>query len=218
MILYTKDTVPKELEWSLTLLKNKEVFLEEYLNYKEVVQTKHLVIAEHLNNMLRCPYIKALSVPLFTRNEPLRKKKEDKGYYNGICAPTYQMTPEENHYIRYEHKIEKMFDFQYFSEDDPSYLFEQSLNLVHANVPKLWQAMIIEFKPGTVFSPHTHPQFYLSSFNLNKADKHMYIEARGQGLNFGVDEPLLIFDSSYEHIVKEHGNENRIVLAIGSEF
>ena len=218
MILYTQDNLPDHLKWASFLLEKKDVFLNEYLNYKEVVQKEYPVVAEHLNNMITCPLIKAFSVPFFTRNTPLRDKPGGEGYYNGICAPTYQMTPEERSYIKYEKILQKMFDFFYFSESDLLYLFKESYSLVTENVPKLWQAMIIEFKPGTWFDPHVHPQFYLSSFNLNKADKYMEIEAEGHSLKLSEENPLLIFDSSYEHIAKEHGNENRILLVIGSEF
>jgi len=216
MVLYTKNNLPDNLNWASTILANKHVFLDEYINYKKVVNEKYPVVAEHLNNMITCPLIKAFSVPIFTKN-PVRKKKEDSGYYNGICAPTYQMTPEENSYIKYETKLQQMFDFNYFSDDDLYYLFEKSLDLVK-DIPKLWQAMFIEFKPGTDFAPHEHPKFYLSSFNLNKANKYMEIEALGNVVKLCEEEPLLIFDSSYTHTAKECGNENRILMVIGSEF
>jgi len=218
MILYTKDNLPENLNWASHLLEKKQIFLDEYLNYKKVIQTKYPVVAKHLNNMINCPLIKAFSVPLFTMNRPLRDRQGGEGYYNGICAPTYQMTPEEKSYIKYEDILKVMFDFCYFSEDDLSYLFKESLSLVIDNVPKLWQAMIIEFKPGTRFDPHVHEKFYLSSFNLNQADKYMEIQAEGHSVNLCEEEPLLVFDSSYEHIAIEKGNKNRILLVIGSEF
>jgi hypothetical protein len=217
MILYTKDNLPGHLDWAKTLLQNKDVFRDEYFNYKQVAQTKHPVVAEHLNNMLNCPLIKALSVPFFTKN-PTRKNKEDEGYYNGICAPTYGMTPEEKSYIKYHETLKKMFDFNYFSEDDLSYLFKQSYELVTQHVPKLWQAMFIEFKPGTCFDPHDHPPYYLTSINLTESDKHMEIAAKGHTVNLCEAEPLLVFDSSYEHIAKECGDQNRVLLVIGAEF
>lgn len=218
MILYTKNNLPENLNWASYLLEKKQIFLDEYLNYKKVVQAEYPVVAEHLNNMITCPFIKAFSVPFFTMNRPLRNKQGGEGFYNGICAPTYQMTPEERSYIKYEDILKQMYDFFYFSEDDLSYLFKESLSLVQDNVPKLWQSMIIEFKPGTWFDPHVHPKFYLTSINLNKADKYMEIEALGNTVKLNEEEPLLVFDSSYEHIAKECGNENRILLVIGSEF
>jgi hypothetical protein len=218
MILYTLNNLPENLQWASFLLEKKDIFLNEYLNYKKVVHSEYPVVSEHLNNMETCPLIKAFSVPFFTRNTPLRKKKEDVGYYNGICAPTYQMTPEERSYIRHEKRLQKMFDFFYFSDDDLLYLLKESYDLVTQHVPKLWQAMFIEFKPGTWFDPHVHPQFYLSSFNLNKADKYMEIQAEGHTVHLNEEEPLLVFDSSYNHIAIERGDENRILLVIGSEF
>ena len=218
MILYTKDSIPEELKWTHILLDKKEVFLNEYLNYKNVVKREYPVVAEHLNNMITCPYIKAFSVPFFTMNRPLRTEQGGPGYYNGICAPTYQMTPEERSYIKYEKKLQSMYDFYYYSKDDLSYLFKQSLELVANYVPKLWQAMIIEFKPGTYFDPHVHPKFYLTSINLNKADKYMEIQAEGHSVHLNEEEPLLVFDSSYNHIAIEHGKENRILLVVGSNF
>ena len=217
MIVYTKDNLPKEFEWAQTLVQNKDIFIAEYLNYKQAIQAKHPVAAKHLNNMLTCPLVKAASVPFFTRN-PTRKRKEDEGYYNGICAPTYNMTPEERSYIRYHETLKKMFDFKYFSEDDLSYLFKESYALVTQHVPKLWQAMFIEFKPGTCFDPHDHPPYYLATINLTKSDKHMEITAKGQTVNLCEEEPLLFFDSSYEHLAIEHGNENRVILLVGAEF
>jgi len=217
MILYTRENVPENLYWALTLLQHKQVFLSEYENYKHTVQTAHPVAAEHLNNMLSCPLIKALSVPFFTKN-PTRKFKEDTGYYNGICAPTYQMTPEERSYIKHHVTLKKMFDFNYFSDEDISYLFKESYALVTQHVPKLWQAMFIEFKPGTHFDPHDHPQYYLSSFNLTESDEYMQIEALGKSVHLCPEEPLLIFDSSYEHIAIERGKKNRTLLVVGSEF
>ena len=129
MILYTKNNIPENLKWSSVLLDSKQLFLEEYLNYKTTVRKEYPIVSEHLNNMETCPMIKAFSIPFFTKN-PVRKKRGDEGYYNGICAPTYEMTPEECHFIKYETVLRNMYDFNYFSESDLSYLFKKSLALV----------------------------------------------------------------------------------------
>jgi hypothetical protein len=217
-IFYGKNNTPPHLSWALELLKNKDIFLKDWENYKQVVMKEYPLVAEHLNNMLTCKLIKAFSVPFFTMNKVRTRKDDYVNLYNGICAPTYKMTPEERSYMRYKDILSKMFDFYYFSEADLSYLFKESYSLVTSLVPKLWQAMFIEFKPGTHFDPHEHPPFYLTSINLTESDKYMLIEANGSSVNVCPEEPLLIFDSSYEHIAKEFGDKNRTLLVIGSEI